>query len=403
MSDFVARLSRPEAGNKYYIRACSGGYSKAIKGKPTDRDCDVLHNCVGYAVGRFHEIANRPQFDLIDCVNAENIFSNAEMHGLKTGDTPKLGALIVWRKGNTLSGSDGAGHVAVVEKINPDGSIITSESGYNCNNAFWTTKRYKPYSNGSGYSLLGFVYQPERGEIMYKGIDVSIHQGAIDWNKVNAAGIQFAILRAGYGKVISQKDSCFEANYSGAKAAGIPVGAYWYSYAKTPEEARLEADICLKVLKDKQFEYPIFYDVEEQTILSLGKEKVSSIIRAFLEEVEKAGYWVGLYMSASPLKIYVSDTILQRYAIWVAQWSDKLTYSGSYGIWQYSKKGTVAGINGNVDLDYCYVDYPTKIKEKGLNGYGEQHKPSESTPSKKTINVEMKIDGTDYVGALTEK
>lgn len=393
MSDFVARLSRPEAGNKYYIRVSSGGYSTAIKGKPTDKDCDVLHNCVGYAVGRFHEIANRPQFDLIDCVNAENIFSNAKMHGLKTGDTPKLGALIVWRKGDTLSGSDGAGHVAVVEKINPDGSIITSESGYNCNNAFWTTKRYKPYSNGSGYSLLGFVYQPERGEIMYKGINVSAHQNRIDWGKVKT---DFAILRAGYGKLETQKDKQFENNYAGAKAAGIPVGAYWYSYAKTPEEARLEADICLKVLKDKQFEYPIFYDVEEQTILSLGKEKVSSIIRAFLEEVEKAGYWVGLYMSASPLKIYVSDTILQRYAIWVAQWSDKLTYSGSYGIWQYSEKGTVSGINGNVDLDYCNVDYPAKIKEKGLNGYG---KPPEQP--KESIYTEVSINGKIYKGTLT--
>lgn len=246
----------------------------------------------------------------------------------------------------------------------------------------------------------------QKGDVsaMYKGIDVSSHQGKIDWNKVKAAGIQFAILRAGYGKSISQKDSCFEANYSGAKAAGIPVGVYWYSYAKTPEEARLEADVFLDVIRNKQFEYPVYYDVEEPTVLALGKDKVSAIIRAFLEEVESSGYWVGLYMSASPLKTLVEDTIKNRYSVWVAHIDvDSPAYSGNYGIWQYSWKGKVDGITGDVDLDYCYVDYPAKIKEKGLNGYGEQHKHSESTPSKKTINVEVKIDGTAYVGALTEK
>lgn len=243
----------------------------------------------------------------------------------------------------------------------------------------------------------------EKGaKTMYKGIDVSSHQGAIDWNKVNAAGIQFAILRAGYGKVISQKDSCFESNYSGAKAAGIPVGAYWYSYAMTPEEARKEADVFLEVIKGKQFDYPVFYDVEEQNQFNLGKEKVSAIIRAFLEECESAGYWVGLYMSASPLSSYVADTIKQRYCIWVANYGvSQPSYSGTYGLWQYSCTGRVDGINGDVDLDYCYVDYPAKIKEKGLNGYGEQPDKLPETV-KKEITVQMTIDGVKYTGTLKE-
>lgn len=162
---FKPRLTRPEAGNKYYIRKSSGGYSTAIKGSPTDPFCDVLHNCVGYAVGRFHEIAGRSQFDLIDAVNAENIYANAQKHGMKTGDTPQLGALIVWKKGATLSGSDGAGHVAVVEQINPDGSIMTSESGYGSKNPFWTTVRTKGadgnWGEAAGYKFIGFVYQPQ--------------------------------------------------------------------------------------------------------------------------------------------------------------------------------------------------------------------------------------------------
>lgn len=157
---FKPRTTRPEAGNKYYIRKASGGYSPAIKGSPTDKDCDVLHNCVGYAIGRFHEIAQRPQMDLFDPVNAENLFANAQNHGLKTGSTPQLGALIVWQKGATLSPSDGAGHVAVVERIDKNGDITTSESGYGSTNPFWTTLRRAPFAYKDGYKLLGFVYQP---------------------------------------------------------------------------------------------------------------------------------------------------------------------------------------------------------------------------------------------------
>lgn len=157
---FTPRLTRPEAGNKYYITKTAGGYSTAIKGKPTDNECDVLANCVGYAYGRFHEIAQRPQMDLFDPVNAENIFANAKQHGLKTGSMPKLGALIVWQKGATLGSADGAGHVAVVEQILGGGRIVTSESGWGAKKPFWVAHYDSPYAYKSGYKLLGFVYQP---------------------------------------------------------------------------------------------------------------------------------------------------------------------------------------------------------------------------------------------------
>ena len=234
---------------------------------------------------------------------------------------------------------------------------------------------------------------------MYKGIDVSEHQGIIKWDNVKA---DFAILRAGYGKVISQKDKQFENNYAGAKKAGIPVGAYWYSYAMTPEEARKEADVFLEVIKGKQFDYPVFYDVEEKKQFNLGKDKVSAIIRAFLEEVESAGYWVGLYMSASPLSDCVTSGIKNKYAVWVANVGvSKPSYAGAYGMWQYSWKGSISGISGDVDLDYCYVDYPAKIKERGLNGYGKQQDTA-AKPSKKEITVEMTCDGVKYKGTLTK-
>lgn len=228
-----------------------------------------------------------------------------------------------------------------------------------------------------------------------KGIDISYCQQKIDWNKVTA---DFVIARAGYGRYTHQKDAMFESHYSGAKSRGIPIGAYWYSYAMTEEDARREADACIEVLKGKQFEYPIYYDVEEKDQFDLGKGKVSAIIRAFLERLEAAGYWVGLYGSYSSLTTFTDEDIRKRYAIWLAHWDVKKSpYSGAYGVWQYGV-GKADGVTGDCDLDYSYVDYPAKIKEKGLNGYG---KPPEE-PKKKEITVEMTVDGTTYSGTLYE-
>lgn len=158
---FTPRFTKPEKGNPYYNTIQSGGYSRAILGKPVDPDCNVLANCVGYAYGRFHEIAGCKAMNLFDPVNAENIYKNAQDHGLKVGSTPKLGALIIWQKGDTLSSKDGAGHVAVVEEIGIGGDIVTSESGYGAKIPFWNGKYKHPYKYKDGYKFLGFVYQPE--------------------------------------------------------------------------------------------------------------------------------------------------------------------------------------------------------------------------------------------------
>lgn len=158
---FKPRLSRPEAGNKYYITKSAGGYSDAIKGSPTDAACNVLSNCVGYAYGRFNEIGGYGCCKYLRPVNAENFMQYAG--GLATGQTPKLGACMVWRKGATLNGSDGAGHVAIVEKIISATEIVTSESGYGSKTPFWTKTRKKGNGNwgaGSGYTFLGFIYNP---------------------------------------------------------------------------------------------------------------------------------------------------------------------------------------------------------------------------------------------------
>lgn len=202
------------------------------------------------------------------------------------------------------------------------------------------------------------------------GIDVSKHQKKIDWSKVKASGkVQFAILRAGLGRLASQKDETFERNYADAKAAGILIGAYWYSYALTPQEAEQEADACIQCLKGKQLEYPIWYDVEDKTQTELSQKTLTAIAEAFMKKLEAAGYWVGLYTFYSMASKFSVD-VRSRYAFWLAHVNVKKSpYKYPYGMWQYSWTGKIAGINGDVDLDECYVDYPTQIKAKGLNGF----------------------------------
>ncbi|MBR4200962.1 MAG: peptidoglycan-binding protein [Oscillospiraceae bacterium] len=170
---FTPRLTKPEKGNPYYNTAAAGGCSTAIIGNPTDPGCNVLANCVGYAAGRFNEIIGKGKFLYFQYPpNAEDFYDTGIRQGLNVGLTPKLGAIIVWAKGKTAAPADGAGHVAVVEQINADGSIVTSESGYGCANPFWTSVRKKGTGNwsaGPEYRFLGFVYQPEEaGEPLLK-------------------------------------------------------------------------------------------------------------------------------------------------------------------------------------------------------------------------------------------
>lgn len=205
----------------------------------------------------------------------------------------------------------------------------------------------------------------------FRGIDVSKWNGSIDFTKVKNSGYDFVIIRAGYGKVASQKDENFETNYKNAKSAGLNVGAYWYSYATTTNEAKVEAKLFIECLKGKSFEYPVYVDIEEQKTLKTGKTNVTNIINAFCLELENAGYFAGFYMSRSPLQTYVISETAQRYALWIAEYSSECKYSGDYGIWQYSSNGKISGVSGNVDVDYSYVDYPNIIKKKGLNGFSK--------------------------------
>lgn len=158
------RTSKPTTGNKFYITRGAGGYSSCIVGKPTDAQCNVLANCVGYACGRFNEIVGQMIYASLNC-NAENFIERAISLGLQIVKKPSLGGIMVWQKGATLSGSDGAGHVAIVERIDSDNQIYTSESGYN-SNAFWNSTRNNnngKWGAGSGYSYRGCIVNPVIG------------------------------------------------------------------------------------------------------------------------------------------------------------------------------------------------------------------------------------------------
>lgn len=162
---FTIRTTKP-ANNKYYITSSSGGYSYAIKGSPTDAKANVLANCVGYANGRFAEIIheltgyNGIQYQLV--CNAENFIEKAKNYGLTISSKPTLGGIMVWQKGSLASG-DGAGHVAVVERINSDGSIYLSESGWGASKPFWNSTRTNSngrWGQGSGYTFRGCIVNP---------------------------------------------------------------------------------------------------------------------------------------------------------------------------------------------------------------------------------------------------
>ncbi|MCD8052344.1 MAG: peptidoglycan-binding protein [Clostridiales bacterium] len=191
--------------------------------------------------------------------------------------------------------------------------------------------------------------------VIYRGIDVSKWQGAVDWEKAAASGIKFAIIRAGYGSSTSQKDPKFETNYAGAKAAGLLVGVYWYSYATTTSGAKAEAETCLECVGDKELDLPIYFDQEyEAKILALTTAKRTSICKKFASVIEAAGYLPGIYASSSWFKSQLNAEELTSYSIWAAQYASSCTCPVSYDIWQYSSSGSVSGVSGRCDMNYMY-------------------------------------------------
>ncbi len=195
-----------------------------------------------------------------------------------------------------------------------------------------------------------------------KCIDVSTWQSNIDWKKVKAAGYGHAIIRAGFGRETTQVDNQFERNYKNAKAAGVKLGVYWYSYAVDKADAVKEANACLTVLKGKKLEMPVFFDMEESFMTKYSKSTLTGMAKAFCDTIKKAGFNSGVYSNLNWFTNYLDYNSLKKsYSIWLAQWSSapQLTCD----IWQYSSEGTVPGISGNVDMNIIYNDDIVKTEE----------------------------------------
>lgn len=483
--------------NKYYIRKVTGGLNGAVAGDPTQPYANVLDNCVGYANGRYNEAWNDPNLEGIVkpfhvqlVCNAENFIESARRQGLKISSTPIEGGIMVWQKGATLNGGDGAGHVAFVERVYDDGTILTSESGWN-SWAFKTVRRDN--SNGrwgqnSYYKFRGCIINPsvkdpkvvpvpkldvdgiggtctvramqrffgtvQDGVISgqnsslqkkfypalkaveygkggspcvknlqkwvgvaqdgiigeqtvkawqkkigvssdgifgansmrtwqeylnehdkavyptpsvdyYKVIDVSDWQGQIDWAKVKANGVVGAIIRYADGTTLDKR---FVENMANAKAAGLHVGSYIFSRAKTKAEAEAEATRLFNACKPYDPDMPLYIDLEAK-----GLEKyANTVAQAFLIKMKALGGRGGVYANLNWWNNYLAETARDYSSnpFWIAQYNDTMDYKPSdrMGMWQYTSEGRVNGIDGDVCMDKCYRAYWEKptIVEKEL-------------------------------------
>ena len=235
---------------------------------------------------------------------------------------------------------------------------------------------------------------------MIFGIDISVYQKGINLATAKKEGVKFAILRAGYtgyGNGVSKaKDTEFETHYKNAKNNGLGVGAYWFSRATTYENGKAEAEYMYKnCLKGKQFEYPIYIDVEDTYYQSkAGKTAITNAIKGFCEYLEGKGYYVGVYANSNWFRNYIDASIPSRFDCWVANWGTANPSTPAHGMWQFGGETNMIRTNkiaGYVcDQNYAYKDYPSIMNTKngGLNGFTatkETNKVNTSTKPKKSI------------------
>ena len=214
------------------------------------------------------------------------------------------------------------------------------------------------------------------------GIDISDAQGVFDWDKAEADGITFAVLKGGGGNNGLYTNKQFQRNYEECVKRGIDVGCYWFSKALTVEQAEQEASYFFdNCLAGKKFTLPVYMDVEHKDMLALGKDALTVIVLAFCEALEKRGAWVGIYSSRAMFEGYMHDEQLLKYAHWVAEWNETCRYSRDFGLWQFGgeinklRDTKVAGVV--CDQDYMLTDYPVMLAMVGKNDFREVEKMTE--------------------------
>lgn len=238
----------------------------------------------------------------------------------------------------------------------------------------------------------------------HKGIDISHHQGVIDWNKLKAANLDFILIRAGFGMYETQVDDCFPANIKGAPSLGIPIGIYWYSYATTRAQAEREAEVCLKTIEPyrDRITLPVFFDQEyEPGIKAASKTVRTAMCQAFIGKIQAAGYESGLYCSYDWAKNMVDISAVPGHK-WIAQYASKCQYTGAdLWAWQYSDSGRLPGISKKVDLDYGYFTLPTIDKNGWIKTGNDWRYYEQGTPVKSAWRKITGKSGTHwyYFGA----
>lgn len=202
------------------------------------------------------------------------------------------------------------------------------------------------------------------------GIDVSQYQGIIDWETVKRY-VDFVIIRAGYGQDIpGQDDPLFKRNADECTRLGIPFGVYLYSYAQNETDALSEARHVMRLIKDYKMEYPIYLDLEDARVGRLPNVQIERNARVFADELQRNNYLPGFYANYFWWRTKLTGPLFSRYTRWVARYADELGEDASlFDMWQYSDKGFVGGIDGPVDMNYAFRDFPTEIKTAGLNNF----------------------------------
>lgn len=234
-----------------------------------------------------------------------------------------------------------------------DGYIVGEEEPmmYNARSIFipWS-KTPEGYINSKGEVIEG---------ALYKGIDVSAWQENVNWDKVKADGIEYAILRCGFGSDYrDQDDGEFIRNVKECERLDIPYGIYLYSYADSLEKAKSEAQHTLRMIKEAGANpvFPIYYDLEDDITLKAGRENIIKFAETYCSIIEAAGYNAGVYATLTWWNKYLNSSSLDKYERWVAQWNYKCDYKGKYGMWQYTSNGFVDGIDGRVDVNFSYIE-----------------------------------------------
>ena len=220
---------------------------------------------------------------------------------------------------------------------------------------------------------------PEDSRAISKGIDVSYHNGTIDWKKVKQSEVEYAIIRCGYGtNDKSQDDKKWEENVKGCIDNNIPYGVYLYSYADTVEKASSEADHAIRLLQGKKLKYPVYYDLEEDKLRDkISKQTIADIAQTFCDKLSAKGYTVGIYANKDWFTNYLTDSRFNNWTKWVAQYNTVCNYKGKYDMWQCSSTGRVPGISGNVDLNYSYSPFENSYGGGNTNNGGTTNKYSD--------------------------